>query len=448
MSCCIVPKVKKSSSIKQLDQLRDYFDFVELEDLEKYRVLTLKNQVKKRDTIIEYEVWLQVKIAYASGMYSSGHEKLLEHVCTQILEWKDKLLYFDKQKKSAQLSLFGDETTEDKPPVSPESGEEKSWSKYWAEEKKYKRKQLEKFSFFELCPLNGHTYGTYQDIDYREHLPKTNKEMIKLVKDAIIRGTTSEKGHGRFDDFWWDDEYKWMTRDGALSDYEIISRVKNLVRLYLVPYHRDRYVSVDLSYTHWIIEAKTDYRFWFDGRKINSHGHHWYEEKDLPSYELYDLEFIEWLREFFNIPYKDMISDEDILKSKVVETLESMLWYKKEEYNLLQKIRTCKNWKHLKADFMSFMKSNDLDSNGGSSGYCIDGFSSSVNRDGKLPELTIKQNIYARELAGRSIDELKRSNYNDNEVIVFSIKGDEIFRLAYELTRKNIDPIQTTLFDF
>ena len=65
----------------------------------------------------------------------------------------------------------------------------------------------------------------------------------------------------------------------------------------------------------------------------------------MPSYELYDLEFIEWLREFFNIPYKDMISDEDILKSKVVETLESMLWYKKEEYNLLQKIRTCKNWK-------------------------------------------------------------------------------------------------------
>ena len=141
MSCCVIPKAKKSSSIKQLDQLRDYFDFVELEDLEKYRVLTLKNQVKKRDTIIEYEVWLQVKIAYASGMYSSGHEKLLEHVCTQILEWNDKLLYFDKQKKSAQLSLFGDETTEDKPPVRPESGEEKSWSKYWAEEKKYKRKQ-------------------------------------------------------------------------------------------------------------------------------------------------------------------------------------------------------------------------------------------------------------------------------------------------------------------
>ena len=60
-----------------------------------------------------------------------------------------------------------------------------------------------------MCPLNGHTYGTYQDIDYRKHLPKSNKEMIELVKDAIIRGTTSEKGHGRFDDFWWDDEYKW-----------------------------------------------------------------------------------------------------------------------------------------------------------------------------------------------------------------------------------------------
>ena len=28
MSCCVIPKAKKSSSIKQLDQLRDYFDFV------------------------------------------------------------------------------------------------------------------------------------------------------------------------------------------------------------------------------------------------------------------------------------------------------------------------------------------------------------------------------------------------------------------------------------
>jgi hypothetical protein len=89
--------------------------------------------------------------------------------------------------------------------------------------------------------------------------------------------------------------------------------------------------------------------------------------------------------------------------------------YKKEEYNLLQKIRTCKNWKYLKANFMSFMKSNDLDYNGDSSGYCIDGFSSSINRDGKLPELTIKQNIYARELAGRSIDE-------QNEATIMTMK--------------------------
>ena len=81
---------------------------------------------------------------------------MIEHVCTQILEWKDKLLYFDKQKKSAQLSLFGDEITEDKPPVRPESGEEKVGQNTGLK-RKYKRKQLEKFSFFELCPLNGHT---------------------------------------------------------------------------------------------------------------------------------------------------------------------------------------------------------------------------------------------------------------------------------------------------
>ena len=45
MSCCVIPKAKKSSSIKQLDQLRDYFDFVELEDLEK-AIWYLQDKIK------------------------------------------------------------------------------------------------------------------------------------------------------------------------------------------------------------------------------------------------------------------------------------------------------------------------------------------------------------------------------------------------------------------
>ena len=84
--------------------------------------------------------------------------------------------------------------------------------------------------------------------------------MIELVKEAIIKGTTSEKGHGRFEEFWWDDEYKYMTRNGALSDYEMIDRVKHLIRLYLVPYTRYRHVFTDNGFSSWPHEADTQYR--------------------------------------------------------------------------------------------------------------------------------------------------------------------------------------------
>jgi len=407
MSCCTLEKKQKSvSSEKQLKELRKYFDLVEVEDLENYRTLTLSNIVKNRDTVIQYEVWLQVKIAYVSGNYRYSENKFLESVCTEILKWKDKLLFFDKKKKGVQLSLFDDEPSEDEP--------------------------LEKYSFFELCPLNGDTYGTYHDMDYRKYLPKSNKEMIELIKNAIVKGTSSEKGYGRFNDFWWDDEYSYMTRDGALSDYEIISRVKSLIRLYLVPYHRDRRVSVDLSFNPTVVEAKTDYRFWFDGKKINSCGHHWYEEKHLLTYELYNSEFIAWLREYFNIPCKEMLSDEDMLKRKVFETLQFILSYKKDEYDLFEKVRTFDSWKSFKKDFMGSLKNNNLNFIGGSSGYCIDGFSSSINGNEKIAKLVITQDIYARKLADRNIDDLDRDDFNKNKVIVFDVEGDEIFKLAYE----------------
>lgn len=67
MSCCVIPKAKKSSSIKQLDQLRDYFDFVELEDLEKYRVLTLKIKLKKEIPLLSMKCGCRLKLPMQVG---------------------------------------------------------------------------------------------------------------------------------------------------------------------------------------------------------------------------------------------------------------------------------------------------------------------------------------------------------------------------------------------
>ncbi len=321
---------------------------------------------------------------------------------------------------------------------------EKSWTKYWNDMKKYNLKQLEKFSFFEVCPLFGYSYGTYFDIDFKKHLPKSNKEMIELVKDAIIRGTTSEKGHGRFDDFWWDDEYNPMTKNVALSDYEIITRVKQLVRLYLVPYKREKTVSVDLSFNFNIIDREIDYRFYSNGEEISSIGHHWYSIH-LPKYDLYDLEFLSWLREYFNIPQKDMATDEEILEEGVLVALKSMLWHGADKYDVVNKIRGFKDWKQFKADLYSFKKLHHIDRDGGCCGGSVDGFSINFQQNNTRPELTIKQDIKARELSGANTEGLQ---VNNKYYIVYNLVGDELFKVAFDVLTKGYRPTQTNLFDF
>lgn len=172
-----------------------------------------------------------------------------------------------------------------------------------------------KYSFFELCDISN-SWNAYHEPSvvqsWISKLPKSNAEMIELVKDAIVKGTSSEEGYGRYEEFWWDDCSGYMTRDGALSDFEIIDRVKRLIRLYLVPYTRYFHVYTDNAFSSWEYEEKRDFRFWFDGRKIE--GMSWLKSEDLPEYELFDYEFISWLREYLVFLKKEVISDDDILR--------------------------------------------------------------------------------------------------------------------------------------
>lgn len=444
MSCCTVKK-QTNSSIKEFDILKSKFDDVVLEDLEKYRLLTLRNKANKSN--MDWIVWLQVKVPYGTDKTRHSKrtdEEMLTGLCKSISDWVDILIGFEKSNAGKQLSLFGDESDDEleKEPSSPTYGEEKSWDKYFRECNRVRKNNLmKKYSFFELCDLTNAWY-TYHEIDYKHLLPQSDKEMIELVKEAIIKGTSSDEGHGRFDDFWWDDSYDYITRNGALSNIELIDRVKSLIRLHLVPYTREFHVNTDLSYSLWEFEKKTDYRYWFDGRKII--GNSWNDNKNLPSYELYDLEFIDWLRNHFNISYKEVISDDDILR----ENLECYMWRligseNAKVFDFKNKINTFKDWKQLKASITSLIPRGN---NGGGSGHSIDGFRGGYSIDGK-GNIKITQNYEQRIKLNRSVDGLERDDYRDSDVLVFNISGDEIYKKAFELFSKKT-VIQTSLFDF
>ena len=447
MSCCTIKKEPKGP-IKEVELLKKHFDEVLLEKKEEYQLLTLRDISPKQE--YDYVVYLQVKIPYVDHNTHNGHTdaEYVKGVAEKILDYIDLLKEECNPPKLKTVSLFGDEEEEEEPlPHTPQEGNDISWEKYYKEEKRIKKNRLmKKYSFFELCNF-GSSWCVYRDkwlVDsWIAQLPRNDKEMIELVKEAIVKATTSKDGYGRFEDYWWDDEYNYICRDGALSDIELIERAKQLIRLYLVPYHEYRYVSVDLSYTGRELGGETDYRFWFDGRKIN--GCSWIK-CDI-EYELNDEEFISWLREHFNVAQKEAIGDEEILKENVESVLKRSYRYENPDFDVFEEINKADSFKEFKAAALKA----ERNTNSGGSGYAIDGYSTSIHLDASLKRscLTIAQSRTVRKSLGRETDSLEAYSYGSRDmVVIYDLNFVEVLEYAYKMFKKETKPRQTTLFDF
>lgn len=444
MSCCTIKK-ETVSSVKELNELKKHFDEVILEEKEKYQLLTLRDKCNKPN--YDYVVWLEVKVAYdkTNTCKKSSNEKL-NGACKDIIDWVDILKNFEKSDTGKQLSLFGedDENELEEEPSSPD-GEDGNWGKYFRDRDNVRKNNLKKkYSFFMLFNSTS-SWWSYNDNDFTKFLPKSNEEMIELIKSAIVRGTSSEKGYERFDDFWWDDKYNYICRDGALSDTELFCRAMSPIRLYLVPYKEYSYVYYDDSYQTFNTKDedkdkdKTSYRFWFDGRNI--YGSNWYDAK-YPTYELKDANFILWLREHFNVAFKEEISDEEALKENIKCYIRFLIGHSTyETYNIEKKINTFKNYKQLKASLLSL---TPVGNNGSGSGYSLDGYGGHVSVD-KKGYIKVTQALNDRIEQNKSIEGLKEDDYG--EIVVFELRGDEIFKKAFELFNKKM-PRQESLFDF
>ncbi len=439
------PKIKIDNQIAGLEELKNKFDIVEIDEShDRYNVLTCKDLVKKSNSNIQYCVWLQLKInkkiEIETEKYISTRDSkdYLEICIKSINNWSEKLINFEN--KIQQLSLFEEhnQVELEKEPESPRGGEDNAWSSYFKKQEKVRRNNLMKqYSFFEL--FNDHSaYWLYKDIDFRNLLPTYN-ETINLIKNLIIK---YKDNPGRYDDGWFDNEYKWITRDGALSDIELYNRVMFQTRLYLVPYKSFFHVYTDDSYSKFIFEESISYRFYLSNGKFENYGSTDLDKHDLPKYDFFNEEFVTWLRETFNVPFKEIDSDDEVLEDALKQFFNGYLWYGKDEYNWEERIKNFKDWKAFKTDFFNFKKEKNINNNGGSSLCADDGFSGSLCFDKSSYGIEIYHKNSIREKIGREI----KPSHNDNESLIFKLKGDEVFKKAFELFSSNTK--QLTLLDF
>ena len=440
------PDVEIQSQIKGLDELKRKFDIVEIDDShEKYNLLTCKDIVRRSGTIINYSVWLQLKINKAHEVknnYSTKKDSktYLEDCLLDLNNWVELLINFDKKNTKQQLSLFEEDNVQEleKEPPSPVNGEDRAWNGYYKKVERVKKNNLLKqYSFFELFDVHSSSWA-YTDIDWRKFIP-TQDELITMIKNIILK---YKDNPGRYDDGWFDDDTHYITNDGALSDYELFERVMFQTRVHLVPYKSFSRVSLDLSYNSHVFEETIYHRFYLINGKIQNYGGCDYDKQDLPNYNLYNEDFISWLRETLKVPCKEIDSDEEVLKDGIEQFLDSFLWYGRKEYNWKTKIRNFKDWKSFKNDYLGFMKMKNINNNGSSSLLASDGYRGTLNYYSNKYGITILQDKKLRMKLNR---EIIPTDYND-ESLVYELKGDEVFKKAYELFGSSIK--QLSLLDF
>lgn len=421
--CCTI-KNKKTDLNKELNTLKNMFDEVIISQKEKYQLLTLRDKANKEN--YDYVVWLEVRVAnsYSNGWSSTSGEELMQRVLKKLVLWVDKLKGFEISTPK-QLSLFEEEIQD-------------------ASSKSKIEIIKEKYSFFELF---NPKYEVYTGIDHRLNLP-SKEEIRELYKKAILKGM---KNPGRDNDWFWFDTPEYVAVQDGLSDFELRDRL-NSIRLFLVPYTEYFCCFIDDSLTDHSREDKSpeiSYRYYLDGRRgLSISGPHDIETLDLPSYDdIFNAELLEWVRETLNVPVLEAISDEDILKENLEHYFNRLIAYNVDEFDYMSRINKAVDWKTFKAEITSFTKKHCIGNNGGGSGYSIDGFYGSYSID-KKGNIKITQLIEDRIALNRDVENLEVGGRNNDNVVVFDLSADEIYKKAFELFNAKKAVIELTIFDF
>lgn len=390
------PSKNKEPKISNFDTLKKYFDVVELEEKELFDLFICKNKVNQ-NKLIQYEVWLCTKI-------KKGKK---EDFAKDVLTYIDKLINHDK-KNIKQLSLFDEEF-----------------------EEKSNKKSIDELSFW-AC-INDYFIFDYDD--YLDSIPQTNEEMIAFVKECIT--LYLENPNKEYDFFDFDYEF---SQSEPISDREILSILYMELRMYfgLSTYVEDRYM-IDMSNTIHKTTYKGEIckRFYSSyhsaGLKIES------IENNTKFYDLYNKEFCSWLREKFNIPYKEPLTDKEVIKDSFISFARKFF---EDENQLYYYINTSKNEVDFRKTVISFIREKNESGHMGSAGGPFeDCYSFSYTYDINHLHFRVSQRNEYRKQLGREIVGDKHSYTN-----VLCLEGHEIFEVMYQYLSDKPTYIQGTLF--
>ena len=408
------------TKIKGFDILAKYFDVVELDQSNtKFDVLTCKDRVKKQNCIIEYEVWLSLKIrkSFENMPVSFSHNDidLIEGCIKRINDW---LPCLKKSNEHKQLSLFNNDEPqlEDEPP-SPSYGDDSSWNGYF--KKLYgvrKRNLMKQYSFIELFDFNA--YWSYRDINYNALAP-SKEELTEIVKKGILK---YKNNPGRHDDVWNDDNCGYINGSGPLSDYELFHRVFHCFRFFIMPYKKYKHLHIDDSYSISFWDESIEHRFYFDYGKLNGDT---FSSRATLEVNLFNAEFIQWLRDTFNVQKAEYKTDETILEHSLRKSLN--------HFNINIDDLKFRHFEEFKSFFEERTISSDNDSAYRSSFYDIDGYSIDIIKDKKKSKIVISQRNKFRKVMNYPIPE---EFEDDFKTTVIELNYKQIAQAIYDLFNK------------
>ncbi|MDN5096537.1 hypothetical protein [Aliarcobacter butzleri] len=397
------PSKTKKPKTSSFDTLKKHFDIVEVEEHEIYDLFICKNKIKDKASFIQYEAWLCTKIKKGSK----------EGFAEGVLKYIDKLINFDKT-NSAQLSLFIETSYEEN-----------------------KRISIKDLSFWDCI----NDYYLFDLDDYLKDIPKDNEEMMAFVKKCIT--LYFENPEKKYDFFCFDyDEY--LTSE-PISDREMLSRLYSQLRMYfgLSTYVEDKYSIYLNEEVHKITkkgEAKKRFYASYYGARLKVT---LYDEKSK-LYDLYDKEFCSWLREKLNVPYREPLTDNEVIKDSLLDFSKRFIKDEKEFYSF---INDAKDAADFRKNIVSYIKKlgNYTGHMGGGGSPLDDCYSISYGYDLNHLNLEISQlNEYRKQL-DREID-LKSSR--EDYTYIFKVKGVEVFEKMYEYLSGNLDNSSTKLDSF
>lgn len=265
--------------------------------------------------------------------------------------------------------------------------------------------------------------------------------MMAFVKKCIT--LYFEDPEKEYDTFKFEYD-KYLTSE-PISDREMLSRLYSQLRMYfgLSTYVEDRYSIYLNEEVHQITqkgEIKKRFYSSYYGTRLELE---LYDEKSK-FYDLYNKEFCSWLREKLNSPYREPLTDLEVIKDSLLDFSKRFI---KDEEELYSYINDAKYAVDFRKNIISYIKKlgNYTGHHGGGCSPLDDCYSESYGYDLNHLHLEISQlNEYRKQL-GRNIDE---KSSREDYTYIFKIKGVEVFEKMYEYLSDNLDNNSTKLDTF